>query len=434
MVIACPHCATIQTMPAPPRRGSLACRCCGDVLERTTGRSLNGALACALTSLVLLLPADTLVILTVRAPGGLVATTHLFSGCVTIWQQGWPLLAVVLALQGVILPFFRLGLLAAVLAAIRAGFANSWAEHGAGRWIGRGFRWAERLDEWAMPDVFLLGAAIGYGRVVALIPVRIDAGGYALIGAAFMTMLTRATLDRRAVWRRIAAPASRADPGSIACTECDLVLPGRMEGGRCPRCAARLRRRKPFALMRAGALVAAGYLLLPVANWFPMSTLVEFGVPHPHTIFAGIQLLFENGYAPLGVLIFCTSIGFPLAKLIGMTWFFISIHAGSRRMLKGKTRLFRVIDEIGRWSKSRPVHDRHLRADGAVRPARAYRRGRRRTRLPRGHRYLDGCRPAVRPAAAVGRRRGPPGCRCPQRAGACCAISAGVSWKPTQTV
>ncbi|HSU05183.1 MAG TPA: paraquat-inducible protein A [Acetobacteraceae bacterium] len=350
MIIACPHCAAIQTMPTPSARGSLHCRRCTEVLERTTGRSLNGALACALTTLILLFAADTMTILTVRASGGLVAKTHLFSGCVTIWQQGWPLLAVVLALQGVILPYLRFGLLAAALLAVRAGASGSWS----GPWVGRGFRWAQQLDDWAMPDVFLLGAAIGYGRVVALIPVEIDAGGYALIAAGFMTMLTRATLDQQAVWRRIAAPPLRAEPHAIACTSCNLVLPGRLDGGRCPRCAARLHRRKPFAVMRAAALIAAGYLLLPVANLFPMSTLYKFDIAYPHTIFAGIQLLFENGYAPFGVLIFCTSIAFPLAKLIGMTWCFISIQAGSHRRLRTKTRFFLVIDELGRWSNLDP--------------------------------------------------------------------------------
>ncbi len=94
-LIACPHCATIQTMPPPPERGHIECLRCGDILEHTTGRSIDAALACSLTALVLLFPANMLTIMTVRAPAGLVATTHLFSGIVTIWSQDWPLLATV---------------------------------------------------------------------------------------------------------------------------------------------------------------------------------------------------------------------------------------------------------------------------------------------------------------------------------------------------
>ncbi len=345
-VIACPQCATIQTMPPPPERGHIECRRCGDVLERRTGRSLDAALACALAALLLLLPANALTLLTVRAPAGLVASIHLFSGIQSIWAQGWPLMAIVCALEGIFLPFARFVLLIAVLTAVKLERRDPW--------IGPTFRYAEVLDDWAMADVILLGAAIGWGRVVALIPVSIDVGGYALIGAAFMTMLTRACLDSRAVWRRIAVPTMEAGSDPIACTTCDLVLPARLVGGRCPRCRAPLHRRRRRALTRCHAMVLAGWVLLPVSNYFPMSAYYEVGIPHPHTIFAGIVLLFNNGYAPLGVLIFCTSLGIPIFKLAGLTWLFVSIHTRSTRRLRTKTRVYRVINAVGRWSNLDP--------------------------------------------------------------------------------
>ena len=345
-LIACPHCATIQLMPPAPKRGRIACMRCADVLERTSGRSVRGTLACALTTLVLLVPANTMTLLTVHAPAGLVSSIHLASGVHTVWSQGWPLMALVCALEGIILPFVRFTLLSAVLTAVRLNRHYGW--------MGPTFRYAELLDAWAMADVLLLGATIGWGRVEALIPVHIDAGGWCLVGAGFMTMLTRACLDKRAVWRRIAAPRIDAGTDRIGCTTCDLVLPARLVGGRCPRCKARLHRRKPRAMLHCRALVIAGWALFPISNFFPMSAYYEFGVPHPHTIFAGIMLLFDNGYAPLGVLIFLTSIGIPVFKLAGLTWFMNSIRHRSAWRLKLKTRVFRVVHAVGRWSNLDP--------------------------------------------------------------------------------
>ncbi len=345
-IIACPHCATIQAMPPPPERGRITCMRCADVLERTTGRSVKSALACALTTLLLLLPANTMTLLTVRAPAGLVSSVHLFSGVQTVWAQGWPLMALICALEGVILPFARFGLLTAVLLAVNRGRHYVW--------MGPTFRYAEMLDAWAMADVMLLGATIGWGRVEALIPVRIDAGGWCLVGAGFMTMLTRACLDKRAVWRRIAPPRMDAGADGIGCTTCDLVLPAQLIGGRCPRCWARLHRRKPRSVLYCRALVIAGWALLPISNYFPMSAFYEFGVPHPHTIFAGIMLLFDNGYAPLGVLICITSLGIPVFKLAGLTWFMNSVRHRSTRRLRLKTRVFRVVHAVGRWSNLDP--------------------------------------------------------------------------------
>lgn len=319
---------------------------CGDVLERSTGRSIDGALACSLTTLVLLFPMCLMAILTVNAPAGLTITTHLMSGVRVIWGQGWPLFSAVCMVETMLLPFVRFGLLAAVLIAVRLGRRDAW--------MGPAFRISEMLDLWAMADVLLIGAAVGWGRVEALIPVGIDAGGWALISAAAFTMLTRATLDKRAVWRRIAIPKVKPGPHPIGCTHCDLVLPGRLVGQRCPRCKAKLHRRKLGSLGYPIALTAAAWALMPVSYYFPMNIYWKLGVPHPQTIFVGVKLLFENGYAPLGVLIFLTSVVFPIGKLMAMTWLFLSIFRRSDRHLRGKIKAFRIVNNVGRWSNLDP--------------------------------------------------------------------------------
>ena len=51
-----------------------------------------------------------------------------------------------------------------------------------------------------------------------------------------------------------------------------------------------------------------------------------------------------------GGCIFTTSIAIPFVKLVGMVWFYVSVHRRSTRHLVAKTRLYRVIDELGRWS------------------------------------------------------------------------------------
>ena len=175
-----------------------------------------------------------------------------------MWLEGWRLLALVVGLQGVILPFFRFGLLTASLASIRLGMQR--------RWTGIAFRWSEHLDLWSMPDVFLLGAAIGYSRVAVLIPVTIGIGGWSMIVAACLTMVARASLDQRSIWRMIHRPDPPLEGPRIACSSCDLVLPARHAGRRCPSCLARLWPRKPRAIERATALVLAGYPLYLVAK------------------------------------------------------------------------------------------------------------------------------------------------------------------------
>jgi paraquat-inducible protein A len=266
--------------------------------------------------------------------------------CIIVLRK---LLAVLVWSFAVILPFARFGLLSFVLGTVQLGYRPIW--------LGAAYRWSLWLDVWAMPDVFLLGGFVGYYRLihVSQMTVLIGPGGYCFLVAAFLSMLTRASIDKRTVWRAIAPEADvPEDEPTLSCTTCDLIQPLDHQGRRCPRCGARLHTRKPYALMRATALTAAAFILFFPANILPMNTTIQMGTTVNHTIFKGVQELFQAGLWPLGVLIFCTSIGIPALKILGMGWFIISVWRQSEKHLVAKTKFHRFINEIGRWSNVDP--------------------------------------------------------------------------------
>ena len=76
--------------------------------------------------------------------------------------------------------------------------------------------------------------------------------------------------------------------------------------------------------------------------------------PSPHTVLDGIKLLFESGFWSLGVVITMVSVVFPLSKIAALSWFLVSLDRRSSRHLRLKTRLYRFIDEAGRWSTLDP--------------------------------------------------------------------------------
>ena len=344
-LIACRDCAAIQRLKPLSSGRRLECWQCGRVLESRAGRSLDGALACSITVLLLLLPANFLPLMTVHL-GPLSSSHVLAAGLAVAWAQGWPLVAVLLALEGIILPFARFGLLSVVLAMIRCGRRDSW--------LGRAFRYAELLDQWAMFDVLLIGAGIGYGRIASQVAVSIDPGGWCFVGASLMTMVTRAMLERREVWRRLHPDPEAFDQQEVACTSCDLLLPAEAVGQRCPRCAAAVHRRRPFAVTQCTALLLATAIITPIAYSYPMSAFWKGDQIESHTVINGIELLFQSGFWYFGIIIFCVSFVFPLTKLGALAWFLTSLHRGSSTKLRFKTRLYRFIDEIGRWSTLDP--------------------------------------------------------------------------------
>jgi len=348
VTIACPDCGTLEDIPPLPRLSTAVCiRCQGD-LEKTSGRSITAALACSVSTLLLLLPVNLLPLLRVDI-FRMHAQNVIMAGVVRLWGHQWILLAALSAVLLVVLPFIRFGLLSAVLGAIRLGRRP--------RWLGPAFRWAVWLDLWAMLDVFLLAACVGYYRLnqINRAHLSIQAGGWCFIAAALLTMLSRATLDRRTVWRTIGGEF-HPEPGEpmIGCTTCDLIQPLDREGEPCPRCGARLRWRKPDALAWTAALCIASFLLFFPANIYPMSISMRLGTQQNYTIFAGIEDLIQSGLWPLGALIFCTSILIPVSKIFAIGWCVLSAWRGSTRHLVTKTKILRIVAESGRWSKTDP--------------------------------------------------------------------------------
>lgn len=342
VMIACRDCGALVELPATAVTGTSRCPVCLHALQRSAGRSVTAALACALTTFALLWPANLLPMMSVRMLS-MRTQSGIFTSVQALWNGQWVVVAVLTALFVMVLPFVRYALLSVALLCVQFGRRP--------RWLGRTFRWSLWLDHWAMPDVFLIGCLVGYSRVRAFLPTTIEAGGWCVIAVALVAMITRASLDIHAVWQWI--EPDRTPPHrqpAIACTSCHLILPATAEGQRCPRCTLRLRSRKPHARIRTAVFVVAGLILYLPANFFPMNVDIQMGQITPHRIVDGIQELINAHLWWLAVLIFVTSIAIPALKLLGLTWFLFSIRRHSRRHLRLKTKLYRVINEIGRWS------------------------------------------------------------------------------------
>jgi len=108
--------------------------------------------------------------------------------------------------------------------------------------------------------------------------------------------------------------------------------------------------RKPDSLKRTAALLVAGYLLYIPANLMPVMSLNNVGGLEHNTIMSGVFELIDNNLWPLALIVFVASIVLPLMKLLGLTWMLIAIRLRSARLLRARTRFYRTIEVIGRWS------------------------------------------------------------------------------------
>ncbi|HVW20555.1 MAG TPA: paraquat-inducible protein A [Opitutaceae bacterium] len=340
-LIGCRYCGLVQQAPATQARGSVHCRRCDGLLEKQKRPGNQAALALSIATLLLLFPANLLPMLRVDILGH-TNRSLIFSGVAGFWRQDWPIVACIVGLELILLPFLRFGLLVAVLASARCGVRAAW--------MGPAFRWSEMLDRWALLDVFLFGAVIGYARVAPFFPVRIEAGGDCVVAVAVLTVIVRAALQRGEVWRQIGSTAGGGEAKLIACPACELPVDAAEEGRRCPRCRAKVWSYRPYSAMRAMALTLAAIALFPAAYAYPMQYSERLNTMVGYSIMTGVTELVHAHLWYFAAVIFLFSVVTPLLKLVAMAWFFISIHRRSSARLRFKARLYRLLHGIGRWS------------------------------------------------------------------------------------
>jgi paraquat-inducible protein A len=118
----------------------------------------------------------------------------------------------------------------------------------------------------------------------------------------------------------------------------------------CPRCQSQLYFRKPAAIERSWAYLISAYLLFGPAMMLPiMETGSLFGEQRD-TIMSGILFLLGSGSWALAAIVFIASIFVPLAKLICLTYLLVTIHKGKPTKRLHRTRLYRMLEFVGRWS------------------------------------------------------------------------------------
>lgn len=334
----------MQLLPLPAHGQKAECARCRKVLAGSATGRIGAPLALASTALLLLVPATIAPLMLVTTYGA-DREAWLPSSATALWNDGFASLAVLVATFSIALPFVFLGLLIWVLGSLHFG---------TGALVGPVFRWTKHLRPWVMTEVFLVGSFVSYSRIKAVSTVTVEVGGWSLLAAGLLLLVALIELDERTVWEMLrperSAPSKPRNSGTLACIICDLIVEPEADGRRCARCGARIHVRKPQSVQRTLAFVIAGYLLYIPANTLPVLTTVQFGRQEHNTILSGVLELIHNDLLPLAIIVFTASIILPLVKLFGLTWMLAATRVKSSRFLVGRTRLYRTIDTIGRWS------------------------------------------------------------------------------------
>ncbi len=349
-VIACHECGTVHRLPAMPNDTVARCVACDAKIYTRFEATIERTLALYLAALALFLVANAFPLLSMAIAGQTNASTILDSAKALYDDGMWPL-ALAVGLAGCVIPLLKILGMLAVLIPLHLGRRP--------RWVFAGFRWVERFQPWAMLEVYLLGVIVAYVKMQDLATVHVGIALYAFVGAIVLLAAADARFDPHAVWRRLAAQAGDdvliSRPGTVllACEACDQVVRAEVaqqHGLQCPRCGEALHRRKPDSLNRTWALALTATILYVPANLLPVLTVISFGQGAPSTIVGGVIELMHAGMLPVALLVFFASIAVPVMKLLALAYLLVSVHRRSTARLRDRTRLYRIIEGVGRWS------------------------------------------------------------------------------------
>jgi paraquat-inducible protein A len=111
-----------------------------------------------------------------------------------------------------------------------------------------------------------------------------------------------------------------------------------------------LAERHHFPIQYTWALVIAAAILYIPANVLPVLTTTTLGSSESDTIISGVVYLYQSGSWPLALIVLVASVMIPLGKLVALGYLLISVQRGSARNNHDRTRLYRLVEFIGRWS------------------------------------------------------------------------------------
>jgi paraquat-inducible protein A len=342
----CQDCGLFQSIEPLPDGGAAHCLRCNATLRRGAANGMNRALGCYIAALVLLVMAVQLPFLDLRTVGRFYQA-NLFTGPAQLNHLGMWEISIVVLITLVAVPFIQLLLVLTVLLGLRTPDPPQSLRYLYG--------WVETLRPWSMIEVFLLGSFVAYTRLQAIADVTVGPALIALAGVMLCMVAADIALDHEEVWEffearglRVNLPDQPQHP-LIGCDCCRLVLHAR-ERSRCPRCGSRLQRRKPFSISRCWALLGAAIALYIPANILPVMTVIRFGQGEPNTLMSGVIELIQAQMWPLALLVFLASITVPLIKLLALLLMLVMTGEGSVTRLRDRTRLYRFVHSIGRWS------------------------------------------------------------------------------------
>ena len=189
--IACHECDVIHRIKPLPGKGVAHCIRCGAVLYKHKPNSLDRTLALAFAGLILFILANSFPFLGLKI-GSQVRQTTLITGIYELYVQGMQVIAILVLLTTVLVPFIQMLCLLYILLPLRF--------HRLPKGLPRVFRFFSSVGPWGMMEVFMVGILVSLVKLAGMAKIIPGISVYAFLALIFVLAAMTVSLDSHLIW------------------------------------------------------------------------------------------------------------------------------------------------------------------------------------------------------------------------------------------
>jgi len=191
--IACHDCDLIHRINPLPAKGTAICIRCGAVLHKHKPNSLDRTLAFAFAGLILFILANSFPFLGLKI-GAQVRQTALITGIEELYLQGMQVIAILVLLTTVLVPFTQLMCLFYILLPLKLDRLPKRLP-----WV---LRFLQTIQPWGMVEVFMVGILVSVVKLAKMAKIIPGISLYSFLALIFILSAMTVSLDAHLIWQK----------------------------------------------------------------------------------------------------------------------------------------------------------------------------------------------------------------------------------------
>ena len=192
-LMACHECDLIHRIKPLPPKGVANCIRCGSVLYRHKPNSIERTLALSLAGLVLFVLANSFPFLALKTDTQL-HQTNLITGIKVFYDQGMPVLAILVLITTILAPAAQLLGMFYLLLPMRHNRVPPF--------FAPIFRFVRGLQPWSMMEVFMLGILVSIVKLAKMAGIVPGVAIFSFFGLILVLAAATVSLDPHELWHR----------------------------------------------------------------------------------------------------------------------------------------------------------------------------------------------------------------------------------------